>query len=339
MKNLKQLLLEQEDIKQYTTLNDAAAIQNLDGLEQGQTKIWYVKSEHTRDYMFGLDFITSKLGKEVPSSKNIEETYMLLGSIKERELNSIYQLLQGEVWSPNGEARNLITTLDLSHTSMSIGDIVEIDGNLYFVDRYGFKKLTNGNVVETLQRQMIESAKYNIGDIINIKSNGSYIGYEGRAEILDPEYDHAGAVLVRPLDGEDTDFIGELSVMPEEIVDDYDETNKYFNENKGGESNMATKLNERQLRERILKIYKEEKRKLKEEAGDIISDKNDEPDDIEPKKDVMAGGDNIEKPMDWVKTLNLPKAEGTKLVSAIKKIVKEELSKSKKSKKVVKKAK
>lgn len=93
------------------------------------------------------------------------------------------------------------------------------------------------------------------------------------------------------------------------------------------------KFTEKQFREKIKKIYKEEKEKLKEEAGDIISDKNDEPEDVEPKKDVIAGGDNIEKPMDWVKVLGLPKAEGKKFVNTLKRIVKEEIKKQKKTRK------
>ena len=157
--------------------------------------------------------------------------------------------MQGENWSPNGEARNLIGSLGLSHTSMSVGDIIEIDGNLFFVDRHGFKKLVNGSVTE------------------NIKLN------------------------------------------------------------EGENKKMAKKLTEKQLRERIKRIFKEEKQKLKEEAGEVIGDKIDEPEDVEPKKDVYAGGENLENPMDWIKALGLPKAEGKKLVSAVKRIVKEELQK------------
>jgi len=61
----------------------------------------------------------------------------------------------------------------------------------------------------------------------------------------------------------------------------------------------------------------------------MISDKVDEPEDVDAKEDVVAGGDNLEKPMDWVKALDLPKAEGKKLVNAVQRIVKEELSKKK----------
>ena len=91
-----------------------------------------------------------------------------------------------------------------------------------------------------------------------------------------------------------------------------------------------TKLTEKQLRAKIKKIYREEKQKLREEAGEMISDKIDEPEDVDAKEDVMAGGDNLEKPMDWVKALDLPKAEGKKFVNTLRRIVKEELSKKEK---------
>jgi hypothetical protein len=45
---------------------------------------------------------------------------------------STFSLMQGEVWSPNGEARELIESLDgVNHTSMMVGDIVQIDDDLY----------------------------------------------------------------------------------------------------------------------------------------------------------------------------------------------------------------
>lgn len=151
--SLKKLLLEQEDIEQYKTLNDASAAQGISELDQGQTKIWYLKSDFSRDYMMGIDFITNQLGLELPTAKTIEDTHTLLGSIRETDLDKIFHMLQGEVWSPHGEARNVISDLGLWHTSMSVGDIIEVDGNLFFVDRFGFKKLVNGEVKESIERK------------------------------------------------------------------------------------------------------------------------------------------------------------------------------------------
>jgi hypothetical protein len=45
------------------------------------------------------------------------------------------------VWSPNGEAKYLITSLGLTHTSMRAGDII-IDGNkVIIVDNHSFREV------------------------------------------------------------------------------------------------------------------------------------------------------------------------------------------------------
>ena len=50
--------------------------------------------------------------------------------------------MQGEVFSPNGEARELIASLDgVHHTSMSVGDMVQVDGDFYFCSAFGFHRI------------------------------------------------------------------------------------------------------------------------------------------------------------------------------------------------------
>ena len=50
-----------------------------------------------------------------------------------------YHWLQGEVWSPNGEARELIDSLEgIHHTSMSMGDIVQVDDRFFICQMVGF---------------------------------------------------------------------------------------------------------------------------------------------------------------------------------------------------------
>lgn len=50
--------------------------------------------------------------------------FQYLCSIKADNKEQVFQRMQGEVWSPNGEARDLIQELGLVHTSMSVGDVV-----------------------------------------------------------------------------------------------------------------------------------------------------------------------------------------------------------------------
>jgi len=50
--------------------------------------------------------------------------YRPVADITAEGLEEVYCEMQAENWSPNGEARELIKSLGLSHTSMMLGDIV-----------------------------------------------------------------------------------------------------------------------------------------------------------------------------------------------------------------------
>jgi hypothetical protein len=60
-------------------------------------------------------------------------------------LEDVWMSMQkGEHWSPNGEARELIKSKGLKHTSMSVGDIfISPETIVYMVDMLGFKQLNN----------------------------------------------------------------------------------------------------------------------------------------------------------------------------------------------------
>ena len=107
--------------------------------ESGNTKIWYVKPEYIQDFMMGSEWVEKK--NLTPTIDTINTTHVLLGSIDNFDLENIYNQLQGENWSPKGQARELIKDLGLCHTSMSMGDIIEIDFILYMVDSIGFTTL------------------------------------------------------------------------------------------------------------------------------------------------------------------------------------------------------
>lgn len=138
---LKKSLQLEEVIKPYASLNDAATAQNIPGLAKGNVEIWYAVKEFVRDAHMGFKFLKDE-GK-LPSSATLSNTHVLLGKIKETNLNEIYTLMQGEFWSPNGEARQLIQRLKLTHTSMSIGDIIKVGNNLIMVDERGFATIKN----------------------------------------------------------------------------------------------------------------------------------------------------------------------------------------------------
>lgn len=62
-------------------------------------------------------------------------------------LEIVYYRMQGEIWSPHGEMRDFIRACGLSHTSMSVGDVVysEAEDEFYSVSSGGFEVLTLTN--------------------------------------------------------------------------------------------------------------------------------------------------------------------------------------------------
>jgi hypothetical protein len=74
--------------------------------------VWYAK-EHVGQEQFDV------------TAWNIKETHRPLAVVEANNIDDVYNRMQGENWSPNGEARELILALGLTHTSMSVGDVVQ----------------------------------------------------------------------------------------------------------------------------------------------------------------------------------------------------------------------
>lgn len=69
----------------------------------------------------------------------------------------VFAQMQGEVWSPNGEARELIASLGLRHTSMSIGDVVQDDDGVHWMCAHlGWQRLPDALTPE--QRDSLQAA-------------------------------------------------------------------------------------------------------------------------------------------------------------------------------------
>lgn len=132
-----------EDIFQYKEISDAAEVYpELSGLAPGGVEIWYTKPEYFAHFALGFD---RALDTEViipTSSYELDNTHVPLGSVAETDLDTIFDLMQGEAWSPKGEATDLIKSKGLKHTSMSVGDIIVVGTNLYMIDKTGFTNLS-----------------------------------------------------------------------------------------------------------------------------------------------------------------------------------------------------
>jgi hypothetical protein len=102
-------------------------------------KVYYMNHKFFLDGSCGYEWL-KKLNK-LPTADTLDKSHTFLREVKADGLDAVFYEMQGEVWSPNGEARPLIESLGLSHTSMSVGDIAVSDGVAYLVDRIGFREL------------------------------------------------------------------------------------------------------------------------------------------------------------------------------------------------------
>ena len=55
-----------------------------------------------------------------------------LFEIEAASLDDAFRRMQGENWSPQGEARQLLQALGLRHTSMSVGDVLQDEQGIYW---------------------------------------------------------------------------------------------------------------------------------------------------------------------------------------------------------------
>jgi len=114
----------------YRKLHDAEVYEDV--LAPGQTEIWYVRPDVFRHFINGSKYLEKK--GVFPTVESIPTTHVLLGKVKSNNKDELFTVLQGERWSPNGEAARLIKSKKLGHTSMSVGDIVRIGKTFWFCD-------------------------------------------------------------------------------------------------------------------------------------------------------------------------------------------------------------
>ena len=119
----------------YKTIHDACQNKHVtkevqEALKQGNTEVWYLKQG------------VGMLDPIQPDRNNLQSTHTLLGKIACKDAELCYNVLQGENWSPNGEAFNMIQAGGHSHTSMSVGDCLVIDNKTVMCAIIGFYPLS-----------------------------------------------------------------------------------------------------------------------------------------------------------------------------------------------------
>jgi hypothetical protein len=126
----------------YRSLNDAAERREILGLKRGETEVWYIRPDTKwRDTLMSAGYVRDG-GEPKLKGWNITalpETHILLGKVASEDLEAIWQALQAENWSPQGEARNLILGKGLHHTSMMMGDVIVLpSGQAHMPTSIGF---------------------------------------------------------------------------------------------------------------------------------------------------------------------------------------------------------
>ena len=94
--------------------------------------VFYYKAKRDLEY-----------GEMPPDMDSLVRNYQCLKvGVEAENREELYWQMQGENWSRNDEARDEILALGLSHTSMSVGDIILNEtGELWFCAEFGWKRL------------------------------------------------------------------------------------------------------------------------------------------------------------------------------------------------------
>jgi len=110
-------------------------------------KIYTKENYYDVYYKKGGIEIEDRISPNTMTKEYFDKNYRLVVSVITDNLERVYNNMQGENWSPNGEARDLILFLGLSHTSMSIGDIIFCydDQKYYWCSWLGFDEVAITN--------------------------------------------------------------------------------------------------------------------------------------------------------------------------------------------------
>lgn len=154
------LPIVKRSLTQYTTLSDAASTTGNNLYGEPGARVWFYKPGTSRDMTMGPDYLSEYEPDLLPRSpKDLQKTHVLVGEIGSLNPQTVFELMQGENWSPQGAARSLIRKLGLAHTSMSIGDVIQIGDALHMVGRSGsFIRVANTESSMGLKEKVIKLA-------------------------------------------------------------------------------------------------------------------------------------------------------------------------------------
>ena len=95
-------------------------------------QVWYMKPS----------FFRGIVGNS-PDPNDLSATHVHLKDIEAGSRDDALDRMQADIWSPNGEAHDLIQSKGLQHTSMTIGDLLVDEADVvHQVTAIGFSRLS-----------------------------------------------------------------------------------------------------------------------------------------------------------------------------------------------------
>lgn len=168
-----QMPREQQGIVPYAELSDAGKrYPTLSVLQKGNARavIWYFSPVFLHQFLphfFSPTNIMLELWVQtmVEERLTVQSTHVPLGVInvpqfvKNRTRNNwlkeVFAAMQTSKWTRNGEALQLLLARGLSHSAMSIGDMIQLDSDLYVATVNGFVKIEEAPLILP-EREMMD---------------------------------------------------------------------------------------------------------------------------------------------------------------------------------------
>lgn len=74
----------------------------------------------------------------------VEQTHRPVAEIAGESLDDVFAKMQGDYWSPGGRHRDAVRALGMSHTSLSVGDVIQDEqGTCWFCAPLGWRELND----------------------------------------------------------------------------------------------------------------------------------------------------------------------------------------------------
>lgn len=214
--------------KEETSINSLNEI-----YPNGPYHIWYAKRDYMRDASLGYQFLKEE--GNLPDPNNLQFTHDYVGSIEASDINDVVYKMQGEVWSPNGEAKDFIMRNGISHTTITTGDVICYNDECYMLDMIGFEYIGDGqtNLTEHVDYENYtnswEEKGYNI-TVNEFDNDGDEVPDAWKINVTDQ--DGNKIVIAEPEEGiyeivKPTSFIG----SSENDFDDFDSVMNFAEKN------------------------------------------------------------------------------------------------------------